>query len=164
MRARTAIEALGIGRNEARPPAGQKYEWHSILHGTTILAQGTVTATDSLPGIPPDDIIPFGLNGGPPVKSTFAIAAQIFPELNLGVPSGFRQTATDVTQAMVENPNTVLATALDLDAVTTTTTSDIATDDSPVPGGGTASTAVLEGADANAAQANASASLVTATF
>ncbi len=136
----------------------------SIPHGTTILAQGTVTTAAGPPKIDDNDIIPFGLDGKPPVKSTFAIAEQIFTELNLTVPTEFRQTSDAITEAMVENPNSVLQSALQGKNVTSTTTLSIASNDSPVPGGGTSNTAFLQGGASNAQQSNAVTSLVTATF
>lgn len=136
----------------------------SIPHGTTILAQGTVFTVAGPPIIHDNDIIPFGLNGSPPHKSDFATAETIFTELNLAIPTEFCSMNPSVTQQVVENPNSVLKAALVGQNITSTTVLIIATDDTPVPGGGTSNTAFLQGGAAGAAQANAVASLVTAIF
>lgn len=136
----------------------------SIPHGTTILAQGTVVDVDGPPIIVDNDIIPFGLNGGPPPKGTFAQAEGTFTELNLATDTAFRQKDPSITQAMVENPNSVLQDVIAGQTIKHTTALIIATNDSPVPGGGTSNTAFLQGGAANAAQANALASLVSAIF
>lgn len=136
----------------------------SIPHGTTILAQGTVLTVQGPPIIHDNDIIPFGLNGGHPVKSDFATAEGIFPELNLSTATQFRSMSPSVTQQMVENPNSVLQAVLGAHHISSTTALIVATDDNPVPGGGTSNTAFLQGGAAGASQANAIASVVTAIF
>ena len=50
-----------------------------------------------------------------------------------------------VTQAMVDNPNSVLRSAIAGQHITATTTLHVTTGDAPVPGGGTANTAFLKG-------------------
>ena len=79
----------------------------SIPHGTTILAQGTATTTAAAPNIPDTNILPFTI-GHP--TGTFN-----FPEQNLSIPTTFRSPAAQlvgITQAMVNNPNSVLKTAI----------------------------------------------------
>ena len=68
---------------------------------------------------------------------------------------------TGVTQAMVDNPNSVLKTAIQGLTITETTVFVISTDHTPVAGGGTSNTAFLQGA---ADGPNAKASKVTAIF
>ncbi len=62
---------------------------------------------------------------------------------------------------MVNNPNTVLDSAIAGQHITSTTTLHVSSTDSPVPGGGTANTAFLKG---GAQGPNAVAATVTATF
>ena len=62
---------------------------------------------------------------------------------------------------MVNNPNTVLHSAIAGQHITSTTTLHVTTGDAPVPGGGTANTAFLKG---GADGANADAVSVSAMF
>jgi hypothetical protein len=128
----------------------------SIPHGTTILAQGTASTAAAAPNIPAVGILPFTI-GSP--SSTFQ-----FPEQILSKPTQFRTSGrglTDITQAMVDNPNSVLHAAIAGQHITSTTTLEVSTGDAPIPGGGTANTAFLHGA---AAGPNANAASVKATF
>lgn len=128
----------------------------SIPHGTTILLQGTGAGANAGPNIPNIGIKPFPL--GQP-SQTFD-----FPEQTLSQPTSFRSPAAGlagVTQAMVDNPNTVLHSAIAGQHITSTTTLHVASGDAPVPGGGTANTAFLKGGPDGA---NADAVSVTATF
>lgn len=130
----------------------------SIPHGTTILAQGTAFAVPGPPIIRPVDITPF------PVGN--AIKKIPFPESNLAVPTQFRTPSADIagiTQAMVDNPNSVLSAAIVGQNITQTTVLVISTDPTtPVVGGGLANTAFLQGTPA--AGPNAVSGLVTAIF
>jgi hypothetical protein len=128
----------------------------SIPHGTTIVAQGTASTAAAAPNIPPVDITPFTI-GSPTQKVTFN-------EQTLSKPSQFRTSGAGlagITQPMLDNPNSVLHTALAGQRITSTTTLEVATGDAPVPGGGTANTAFLHGA---AGGPNANAASVRATF
>jgi hypothetical protein len=62
---------------------------------------------------------------------------------------------------MVDNPNTVLHTAIAGQHITSTITLHVSTTDNPVPGGGTANTAFLKGGSQGP---NAVAASVTAMF
>jgi hypothetical protein len=127
----------------------------SIPHGTTIVAQGTAATAAGPPAIPPVGIRPFAI--GHPGQTVD------FPEQTLATASPFRTSGAGlagVTQPMVSDPNNVLTAAIKGQTITSTTTLRIATNDTPVPGGGTANTAFLQGIG----QANADAALVTATF
>lgn len=120
----------------------------SIPHGTTILAQGT---TQSVEGGPPAienvNIIPFPIGNAPPPNSDFASAEQEFPELDLSKSTAFRHASPGVTQAMVENPNTLLQAAVQGKPMKSRTFIHISTTDNPIkPGGGTANTAFLAAA------------------
>lgn len=153
----------------------------SIPHGTTVLAQGLATSQVGAPTIPETDIIPFGLNGAPPAKGTFAQARATFTELDLTVTSPFRlpsdaSTVPGITKALVADPNKLLRDALVGQDIRHTTRLHVTTTASPVPGGGTANTVFLAGTPDTAqpggpdtptppnANANANAALVTATF
>jgi hypothetical protein len=127
----------------------------SIPHGTAILAQGNAFTVPGPPTIAEVDIIPFGLNGHPPVKSTFAAAEAIFTELNLAIDSDFRQpsvasTVPDITQAMVQNPNLVLKNAIVGQDIVNTIVLRVSASSAPPPGTGTENTFFLtENAAAN---------------
>ena len=127
----------------------------SIPHGTAIVAQGTATTAAGGPAIPGAGIKPFTI--GQPAQTTD------FPEQTLATPTQFRTSGAGlagITQAMVNDPNNVLAAAIKDQHFATTTTLHVATNDTPVPGGGAANTAFLQGTG----QPNADAALVTATF
>ena len=126
----------------------------SIPHGTTILAQGTAKTTSGPPTVPSVSITPFSI-GSP---------NQLIPfdESDLSKPSQFRTQGAglnNVTQAMVNNPNSVL-TAHAKPNIGHTTTLHVSTSDAAIVGGGTANTAFLKGK----ANSNADAARVQATF
>lgn len=129
----------------------------SIPHGTTILGQGTATTTAGPPVIPNTNILPF-LIGSPP-------SVIHFPEQNLATPTAFRSPPPQlvgITQAMVDNPNSVLQAAIAGQTILSTTTLHVSTRPSaPLVGGGTANTAFLAGA---AHGPNAVSAEVSATF
>lgn len=129
----------------------------SIPHGTTIVAQGVASSSNGPPTIPVVSITPFAI-GNPTSLVTF-------PEQTLATPSNFRTSGaglTGVTQAMLDNPNSVLATEAAGLNITTTTTLQVSSDDAtPVLGGGTANTAFLQGGSDGP---NAVAARVTSTF
>lgn len=137
----------------------------SIPHGTAIVVQGTATI-GSAPDIPDINIIPFSIGSPPPPNSDFTSAmTSSFAEMNLDVPTQFRTGPLPpaITPGMVENPNSVLQAALAGRTVRTTTTLAVTSAPTPVPGGGTANTAFLQGANPTQG-GNANASSVTATF
>lgn len=116
----------------------------SIPHGTTIQAQGIASVSEGPPQIAAVGITPFVI--GKPSE-------QIpFPESDLGNPTKFRtpdDQLTGVTQAMVDNPNSVLQTALQGQSIVQTTTLRISSKVGVVPvpnvGGGVANIAFLVG-------------------
>jgi hypothetical protein len=132
----------------------------SIPHGTTIVAQGTATTTAGPPSIPGIGIRPFTIDQ--PAQTTD------FPEQTLATASQFRTAGAGlagITQEMVNDPNTVLTAAIAGQHIVSTTTLQVATNDGPVPGGGTASTAFLQGTSGpHASGPNADAALAVATF
>jgi hypothetical protein len=129
----------------------------SIPHGTTILAQGTATTHAGPPVIPNNNILPFFI-GSPGSTITF-------PEQNLGTSTAFRSSPAQIvgiTQAMVNNPNSVLQAAIAGQTILSTTTLQVSTQPaSPITGGGTANTAFLAGA---AGGPNAASAVVSSTF
>jgi hypothetical protein len=141
----------------------------SIPHGTTILAQGTAQVISGGPQtIPNNNILPFFFGSPAPANSDFNTVAQTFTELNLALPTQFRSVAPGVTQAIVENPNSVLQAALQSSLHGTTMKSrtflHVATDHSSInAGGGTANTAFLS-SSTNPSGGNALATTAQATF
>jgi hypothetical protein len=132
----------------------------TIPHGTSILCQGTTVTTPGAPVFAPASITPFTIA---PPHSPIA-----FPETNLGIPSAFRSPPADiagVTQAMVNNPNVVLAAGIAGKNIVSTTTLKVSTSTTlvhpPSTGGGTSNIAFLEGA---AGGPNARSVQVDATF
>jgi hypothetical protein len=128
----------------------------SIPHGTTILAQGQAVTVAGKPPIADVSITPFVI--GNPSRTIS------FPEFDLSVPTDFRSvTNTEITQQMVDNPNSGLASVLAGQTVTETVALIISTTAaSPISGGGTDNTAFLQGA--SAAGPNAAAASVSAIF
>jgi hypothetical protein len=126
----------------------------SIPHGTTIHAQGSAFVIVE-PKIADVSIVPFTI--GDPT------ALQDFDEQHLDRTSAFRSTAlTGIDQAHVNNPNLFLQEAIAGQNFLSTTVLAISTGANPVPGGGTANTAFLQGA--TPPQANADAVTMTAIF
>ncbi len=127
----------------------------SIPHGTAMLAQGSSITVNGGPHIEENNIIPFQIGTPPPPNADFATAEATFTELNLAIDTPFRQKSAAVTQAMVENPNSVLLADIAGQNITSTTVLDISTAHEPVAGGGTANTAFLEAATAPGGNAKA---------
>lgn len=128
----------------------------SIPHGTSIVAQGLASSEARAPGFQVADITPFVI-GHPDQKNPF-------PESNLSIATQFRSSPDliqGVTQAMVDNPNSVLADAISGQRILNTTNLIITTESEPVIGGGTANTAFLKG---GASGPNADAVRMTAIF
>ena len=127
----------------------------SIPHGTTILAQGLASQARGGPTIPAVNLNPF-TGTGPGTTP--------FPEQNLLTSTNFRTGPpgiTGITQPMVNNPNSVLESAIHGQNILSTVTLHVSSSDLPVPGGGTDNTAFLQGGSGGP---NADAALVTATF
>ena len=140
--------------NPAEPPTVVRMA--SIPHGTTILAQGTAIQVPSGPVFHPVNINPIPVHG----------PAVPFEQQNLSHPSNFRSPPAQIvgiTQAMVDNPNSVLATAIHGQTITAMTVLEVSTTAPPPPtiGGGTSNTAFLAGGPAGP---NADAVTVSATF
>ncbi len=141
----------------------------SIPHGTTILAQGVAQVLQGGPQtIPNNNILPFFFDTPAPANGDFNTVAQTFTELNLSQLTQFRSVAPGVTQAIVQNPNSVLQNALHSSLQGTTMKSrtflHVATDHSSInAGGGTANTAFLS-SSTNPSGGNALATTAQATF
>jgi hypothetical protein len=142
----------------------------SIPHGTTVNAQGTAISVSGGPIINPVSIRPFPIGGAPPPNT--AVAFPPFNEANLTVPTTFRlpnPIPPGFTQAMVNNPNSVLTAAVAGQTITHTTVLTISTKAPAAPpppaapnvGGGTDNIAFLQGGPAGP---NADAAQMTATF
>ncbi|HEY4243508.1 MAG TPA: heme-binding protein [Kofleriaceae bacterium] len=133
----------------------------SIPHGTVINAQGIATQLTGAPVFPVINVDPFTINQ-PQSHSPF-------PEQNLSAPTQFRSSGKQmdgITQAMVTNPNSVLAAGIAGKTIKSAIQLDISTapkslGGTTLPGGGTANTAFLAGGPGGP---NANAVTVTATF
>ena len=130
----------------------------NIPHGTSILAQGTPASINGGPAFKPASIVPFTI--APPHTPIH------FPEENLGIPTAFRTPPGDiphVTQAMVNNPNVVLADAIAGKKIKSFTLLVISTQplNPPPSGGGTSNICFLQG---TASGPNAQGAQVDAVF
>jgi hypothetical protein len=128
----------------------------SIPHGTTVVAQGFAFTVAGPPVIGPVNLNPFPI-GNP-------AGAFTFPEQDLTVTTAFRTPANGlvgVTQAMIDNPNSVIASQAAAQTITSTVVLQVTTTNTPILGGGTANTAFLAGGSDGP---NADAALVTSTF
>lgn len=131
----------------------------SIPHGTTVLAQGlAIPEAAGSPRIDSNDITPFAI--GEPSKKV------PFPESTLANPTQFRSAPADIvgiTQEMIDDPNSVLISAMAGQTITRTAVLVVSSDPTaPVIGGGTDNTAFLQGSPS--AGPNAQGALVTAIF
>jgi hypothetical protein len=142
----------------------------SIPHGTTVNAQGTATAGNGGPIIHPVSIRPFPIGSTPPPNT--AVAFPPFNEANLSIATPFRlpnPIPPSITQAMVNNPNSVLTAAIAGQTITHTTVLTINTKVPATPppptapnvGGGTDNIAFLRGGPAGP---NADSAQMTSTF
>jgi hypothetical protein len=142
----------------------------SIPHGATVNAQGTAVVVNGGPTINPVSIRPFPING--PLPPNTAIAFPPFNEANLAIATPLRlpnPIPPSITQAMVNNPNSVLTAAIAGQTITQTTVLIINTKLPSVPpppaapdvGGGTDNIAFLQGGGAGP---NADAAQMTAIF
>jgi hypothetical protein len=128
----------------------------AIPHGTTVVAQGLIQTAAGAPTIKPVSITPFSI-GNPQSPVTF-------PEQTLTSSTNFRTVPpglNGISQAMLDNPNSVLTQATAGVSVSATTTLTVSSVGTPVLGGGTASTAFLQGGPDGP---NADAARVDSTF
>jgi hypothetical protein len=117
----------------------------SIPHGTTIEAQGHFSTTAGAPTIPPTSITPFpiGNPGGlivfPSQTAANSDTSRIPQNLSPFI------TAGTITQAILDDPNTLLRNHLTGQNIISTTTIVINTIATPLAGGGTDNIAFLLG-------------------
>jgi hypothetical protein len=142
----------------------------SIPHGTTVNAQGTALVVNGGPVINPVSIRPFPIGGVAPPNT--ALAFPPFDEADLSTPTALRlpnPIPPGITQAMVNDPNSVLKAAIAGQTITHTTVLIIDTKTATAPsapttpnaGGGTDNIAFLQG---GAGGPNADAGRMTAIF
>jgi hypothetical protein len=121
----------------------------SIPHGTTIEAQGISTTITGAPDIPSVNITPFGTGGPQSGGNLFR-----FPSQTAATPgtqripqdlSSFIAAGT-ITQAMLDDPNTLLRNHIQSQKIVATTQISISTNPAdPLFGGGTDNIAFLQG-------------------
>jgi hypothetical protein len=117
----------------------------SIPHGTTIEAQGTFVTIAGPPTIPSVDMTPFAINP-PHNKIKFPSQTASDPKTPR-IPQDLSSfiAAGTITQAILDDPNSLLRAHISKQKITQTTTIDISTAPPPVPlGGGTDNIAFLQ--------------------
>jgi hypothetical protein len=137
----------------------------SIPHGTTLLAQGKATTIAGKPTFPVIDITPFSIGSAPGSGSPFpnqtAAAAgtvRIPQDLTSYIKAG------TITQAMLDNPVSLLTAHIaNLDITSTTSITVSTAAPAPLFGGGLSNIAFLLG-DNRAASPNAQAASMESTF
>jgi hypothetical protein len=130
----------------------------SIPHGTTICAQGTSQTISGPPTIPPVSITPAGFGPFPSQNASANNTWRIPQDLTSFIAAG------TITQAMLDDPNSVLRDVIAGQTITSTTVISVATTPAgPLFGGGTDNIAFLLG-DAGAATPNAQTLQMSATF
>jgi hypothetical protein len=145
-------------------PERTVFRMASIPHGTTIEAQGTFSTISGPPVIGPRETTPFNI-GHPPSKVPFPSqkasnknTARIPQDLTSFVAAG------TITQAMMDDPNTLLRNHIASQNITSTTVIQVATDAvAPLFGGGTDNIAFLLG-DPASNNPNANAVKMDAVF
>ena len=84
----------------------------TIPHGNAVCTVGFVqeVVPEGLPEIPPANTVPFAIGGEAPPPGTL----NPYEEFDLGIPSDFRSTPLppEITQAFIDDPNTMLRQAL----------------------------------------------------
>ena len=140
---------------------------------SVINAQGVFQVIPGGPQTVPDNnVLPFFFNTPAPTNAQFDQVALTFSELDLSIPTQFRQEPSGITQAdlqnIVKNPNSVLQDALQKSLQGTSMKSrtflHISTTNSVIKGGGgTANTAFLT-SSTDPHVGNARATQVEATF
>jgi len=145
-------------------PQPTVFRMASIPHGTTIVAQGTFSTSNGPPNIGSRDITPFFI-GKPSTKQKF-LSQTVTNEDTPRIPQDLTSfvAAGTITQAMLDDPNTVLRNRIASQTITSTTEIDISTQPAaPLFGGGTDNIAFLLG-DAAGNNPNANAVRMGATF
>src|ERR1022692_3795987 len=141
----------------------------SIPHGTTIEAQGTFLSVAGPPTIDSVDITPFVTGSNPPKKITFVSQTASNPNTpRIPQDLGPFITRGTITQAMLDDPNSLLRSHISKQKITNTTAIIISTGPPPPPqllpfGGGVDNIAFLLG-QAAATAPNAQALQMFAIF
>jgi len=149
---------------DPKVPQPTVFRMASIPHGTTIVAQGTFSTSNGPPNIGSRDITPFFI-GKPSTKQKF-LSQTVTNEDTPRIPQDLTSfvAAGTITQAMLDDPNTVLRNRIASQTITSTTEIDISTQPAaPLFGGGTDNIAFLLG-DAAGNNPNANAVRMGATF
>jgi hypothetical protein len=143
----------------------------SIPHGTTINAQGTTKSIDGPPTIPAVDITPILLNGEKPIRFPSQTAVT---QKTARIPQDLTSfiAANTISQAMLDDPGSVLRDAIKGQTITRTTEITISTDGvpaSPLSGGLGNIAFLMNGGETqdqpdNPQSPNANAIKMTATF
>jgi len=113
----------------APPETASVARMASIPHGTVMLAEGAATTIAGPPTIGPANTVPFGVNAPTPASG----ATNGFPEYDLAAPAPaptFRTPASDVpglTQEMINDPNSILRSAIEGQDIVETVQLNIAT-------------------------------------
>lgn len=137
----------------------------SIPHGTTIEAQGTSATIAGKPNIPAQSITPFPIGNPNQPGSPFASQTATNPNTPR-IPQDLSPfiAAGTISQAILDNPNIILANHIATQTITSTTTIVVATAPAaPLFGSGTANIAFLLG-NAAATTPNADAVSMKAVF
>jgi hypothetical protein len=137
----------------------------SIPHGTTLLAQGKATTIAGKPTFPVIDITPFSIGSAPGSGSPFPNQTAASPG-TVRIPQDLTSyiKAGTITQAMLDNPVSLLSAHLaNLDVTATTSITVSASVPAPLFGGGLRDIAFLDG-DAQGNSPNAFVASMEATF
>jgi hypothetical protein len=151
--------------NDPSEPTQTFARMASIPHGTTINAQGTASTSAGAPTIPAVSITPFFSGSGQP--NPFP-SQQVAQQGTARIPQDL--TGIPITQAMLDDPNSVLRDAIMGQHIDKTTTITISTSPpQPLFGGGADNIAFLLGfagaeANPNSSGQNAQAVVMNATF
>ena len=145
-------------------PQRTVFRMASIPHGTTIEAQGTFSTISGPPVIGPRETTPFNI-GSPPSKVPFP-SQKASDKKTARIPQDLTSfiAAGTITQAMMDDPNTLLRNHIASQTITSTTVIQVATDAvAPLFGGGTDNIAFLLG-DSASNNPNANAVKMDAVF
>jgi len=145
-------------------PQRTVFRMASIPHGTTIEAQGAFSTISGPPVIGPRETTPFNI-GSPPSKVPFP-SQKASDKKTARIPQDLTSfiAAGTITQAMMDDPNTLLRNHIASQTITSTTVIQVATDAvAPLFGGGTDNIAFLLG-DPASNNPNANAVKMDAVF
>ena len=145
-------------------PQRTVFRMASIPHGTTIEAQGTFSTISGPPVIGPRETTPFNI-GSPPSKVPFP-SQKASDKKTARIPQDLTSfiAAGTITQAMMDDPNTLLRNHIASQTITSTTVIQVATEAvAPLFGGGTDNIAFLLG-DSASNNPNANAVKMDAVF